>query len=204
MMNADELQLFWRIREGEHAEQEAAVSLLMPVSGPDSEAEFPTSVSFKATELRRLDGLPHDLQWSDEDSDLFMSLLDRVTDLSDEAEEVVLDVSDELVQGIVQLVALVRFKSPWDIEDLVGRDMNVPRDELEIGDLVALNTRYGFNMAIVVGLDSIDATVILLDTVCDAQGTSLLPEHSVLLVNRMSVVSASFCETELPPENRLQ
>lgn len=201
-MNADDMQLFWRIRKGEQAGQEA-VSLLMPVPGPDEEAEFPTSVSFKAHEVCRADSFPHDLQWSDEDSDLFMSLLDRVTDLTEEV-EVVLDVSDELVQGIVQLVALVRFKSPWDIEHLVGRDLNVPREELEIGDLVAVNTRYGFTMAIVVGLDSIDATVILLDSISDAHGAHLLPEHSVLLVNRMSVVSATFCDSETSSDFRVQ
>lgn len=201
-MNAENLQLFWRIRAGEQAGQEA-VSLLMPAPGPDQETEFPTSVSFKAQDARRIDSLPHDLRWSDEDSDLFMSLLDRVTDDSDET-ELVLDVSDELVQGIVQLVALVRFKSPWDAADLVGRDINVPREELEIGDLVAINTRYGFTTAIVVGLDSIDVTVILLEAVCDAREAQLLPEHSVLLVNRMSVVSATFCDAELPSDERLQ
>jgi len=195
-MNTGELQLFWRIRESEQAGQEA-VSLLMPKSGDETRAEFPTSVSFRTTSPPALSerNRPVDVEWSDDDSDLFMSLLDRVMDLTEEA-EMVLDVSDELVQGIVQLVALVRFKQPWDAEHLIGRDLNVLREELDIGDLVAINTRYGFCMAIVVGLDSMDVTCILLDSVEDDQGMVLLTENTVLLVSRMSVVSSVFCESE--------
>ncbi len=190
-MNADMMTLFWRITEGEHAGLEA-VSLLMPASGVNNKAaEFPTEVSFHADSSIR----PRDERWSDEDSDLFLSLLDRVVDVSEEP-EVTLDISDELVQGIVQLVALVRFKSPEPIDELAGRDLNVPRQETEIGDLVAVNTRYGFVMAIVVGMDSIDITCVLLEPMNDEKGTMLMPDHSVLLVNRVSVVPASFCDTE--------
>ncbi len=188
-MSTEMQPLFWRISDQDHSGFEA-VSLLMP-AGPsdDAPAEFPTEVSFRSN---RTSTHPVDLRWSEEDSDLFMTLLDRLANEELEG-DVELDISDSVIQGIVQLVALARFKTPWPTDELTGDDFITERTELETGDLVALNTRYGYPLAIIVGLDSVDATCILLDPVFD-HGQVLIPDHSVLVVNRLSVLPASFAE----------
>lgn len=188
-MSTEMQPLFWRISDQDHSGFEA-VSLLMPASPSDeAPAEFPTEVSFRSN---RTSTHPVDLRWSEEDSDLFMTLLDRLANAEMDG-DVELDISDSVVQGIVQLVALARFKTPWPTDELTGEDFITEREEIETGDLVALNTRYGYPLAIIVGLDSVDATCILLDPVYD-NGQVLIPHHSVLVVNRLSVLPASFSE----------
>jgi len=203
-MDTDVSPLFWRIRNNEQAGQEA-ISLLMPMPGEEKLAEFPTSVSVVPETQTTSQDQPLDVRWSDEDTDLFMSLLDRVMDLP-ESPEWVLDITDELVQGIVQLVALVRFKHPRNTEQMLGRDINVPREELDVGDLVAINTRHGFFLAIIVKLDSLDAICILLDPVLDQNDNTLLAESSVLQVSRMAILPSMYCdsESESPTDMPLQ
>jgi hypothetical protein len=134
------------------------------------------------------------VRWSDDDNDLFMTLVDRVMDLSDEA-EMVLDLTDDVVQGIIHLVALARFRTPWPGEELEADELNAPRQELEIGDLVALNTSAGFPMAVVVALDSVDATCILLDSIETLTGDTV-PDHSVLVMSRLNVLPSYFANSD--------
>lgn len=190
-MNAEMQPLFWRISDQDKSGLEI-VSLLMPAGAAGEEpTEFPTEVSFRSN---RSSTHPVDLRWSEEDSDLFMNLLDRLTEAED-GEDIELDISDAVIQGIVQLVALARFKSPWPTDELTGEDFITEREELEVGDLVSLNTRYGFILAIVVGLDSIDATCVLLESVMD-EDRLLIPDHSLLVMNRHFVLPAAFSEED--------
>lgn len=190
-MSAEMLPLFWRIA-GSDQNGVQAVSLLMPApASGEAPAEFPTEVFFRSS---RQDKQVVDVRWSDEDSDLFMNLLDRVVDVEDE-NEVTLDITDSVVQGIVQLVALTRFRAPWPSEELVGEDFITEREENDIGDLVAVNTRYGFILGIVVGLDSIDATCILLEPVKKDDAT-LLTDHSLVVVNRAYILPCSFADSD--------
>lgn len=191
-MNAEMQPLFWRISDQDKSGFEA-VSLLMPagIAGEES-AEFPTEVSFRSN---RKTTHPVDLRWSEEDSDLFMSLLDRLMDADDE-QDIEVDISDSVIQGIVQLVALARFKTPWPSDELLGEDFITEREELEIGDLVALNTCYGFALAIIVGLDSIDATCVLLDSLME-DDRLVVPDHSLLVINRHYVLNAAFADNDL-------
>ncbi|WP_369854991.1 hypothetical protein [Candidatus Thalassolituus haligoni] len=192
-MNAEVMPLFWRIAEHEQNGLEA-VSLLMPApASGEAPAEFPTEVCFRSSREQKP---PVDLRWSDEDSDLFMSLLDRVVDV-EEDNEVTLDINDGIVQGIVQLVALARFKKPASTDDLVGDDFNTEREETEIGDLVALNTRYGYVLAIVVGLDSIDTTCVLLESVVDDAGLTLVAENTLVIANRLSILPGCFADSDV-------
>ena len=190
-MNAEMQPLFWRISR---AEQQGihVVSLLMPTSDSGEETEFPTDVSFPSNTVELAS---RDLRWSDEDSELFLDLVDRVIDLSSEP-DVELDLTDDVVQGIVQLVALRRFQTPKPLDEWLADDVITEREELEIGDLVSLNTSAGVPMAIIVDLDSIDATCILLEELRDEQQL-IAPMHSVLMVNRLSVLPAAFSEGDL-------
>ena len=190
-MSTEMQPLFWRISDQDHSGVEV-VSLLMPAVTSDQDpAEFPTDVSFRSN---RTSTHPVDLRWSEEDSDLFMTLLDRLADEELEC-AVELNLSDSVIQGIVQLVALARFKTPWPTDELTGDDFITEREELEMGDVVALNTRYGYPLAIIVGLDPVDATCILLDPVF-SNGQVLIPDHSVLIVNRLSVLPATFADSD--------
>ncbi|MBQ0781369.1 MAG: hypothetical protein KBT79_11210, partial [Thalassolituus oleivorans] len=94
-MNAEMQPLFWRIRDAESNGTEI-VSLLMP-SNADGEpaSEFPVDVSFQS---RRSNRHAVDIRWSDDDSDLFLSLLDRISDDDDGEEEgITLDINDGVV-----------------------------------------------------------------------------------------------------------
>jgi hypothetical protein len=192
-MNAEMQPLYWRIQNNDNSGFDA-VSLLMPAGEGEPATLVPTEVSFCS---RRTGTQAVDVRWTDEDSDLFLHLLERVSeDHADETEEgVVLDINDGVVQGIVQLVALARFKTPWPSDDLVAGDVNTVREDIEIGDLVAIHTHYGCPMAIVVGMDSIDLTCILLEDI-EAEGVSIVPEHSVFVINRDSALPPAFAESD--------
>lgn len=190
-MTADMQPLFWRISRTDE-QGIGAVSLLMPASENENPAVFPTDVNFLSQKLTHD---PRDIRWSDEDSDLFLSLLDRIIDVENET-NIELDLNDNVVQGLVQLVALHRFQTPRPADELLGDDLITLREELEIGDLVSLNTQYGRPAAIIVGLDSIDVTCILLDPLNNENQELLVPEQTVLMVNRLAVLAAAFADSD--------
>lgn len=179
--------LYWRINDSDQAGIDV-VSLLMPATEGQSPIEYPTDVRINARQIRTS---PQDIRWSDDDNELFMSLLDRLLDDDDDEVELDLDINDDVVQGIVQLVALRRFKAPLPTDELGGDTIITEREELDIGDLVALNTATGYPLAIIVGLDSIDATCVLLDTLPLDNGEAIA-DHTVLVINRLNVLPAAF------------
>ncbi|KZZ43165.1 MAG: hypothetical protein MK185_08270 [Saccharospirillaceae bacterium] len=190
-MNAEMQPLFWRISQ---TKQQGinVVSLLMPADAGGDVAEVPMDVSFPSKSPCYE---PQDLRWSEEDSSLFLDLIERVVDTNDRP-DIELDLNDDVVQGIVQLVALHRFQTPRPLDELLADDVITEREELEIGDLVSLNTHFGAPLAIIVGLDAIDATCVLLDPLINAEGDILIPDHSVLMVNRLAVLPAAFAVTD--------
>lgn len=183
--------LYWRINDSDQVGIDV-VSLLMPNVEGQSPIEYPTDVRICARQVRTA---PQDIRWSDDDNELFMSLLDRLLDDEDEDTELDLDINDDVVQGIVQLVALRRFKAPLPTDELGGDTIITEREELDIGDLVALNTATGYPLAIIVGLDSIDATCVLLDTLPLGNGDAIA-DHTVLVINRLNVLPAAFASED--------
>lgn len=192
-MNAEMQAMYWRIQNNNDHSGQDAVSLLMPSDGSEPATLLPTEVSFCSRRSGRQDV---DLKWSEDDSDLFLNLLERISndDPSDD-EGIVLDINDGIVQGIVQLVALARFQTPWPTDELVGEDINTVRDDVEVGDLVAVNTLYGYPMAIIVGMDSIDLTCVLLESI-EKDGFSIVPDHSVIILNRNSALPNTFAASD--------
>ena len=190
-MNAEMQPLFWRISQ---TKQQGinVVSLLMPADAGGDVAEVPMDVSFPSKSPCYE---PQDLRWSEEDSSLFLDLIERVVDTNDRP-DIELDLNDDVGQGIVQLVALHRFQTPRPLDELLADDVITEREELEIGDLVSLNTHFGAPLAIIVGLDAIDATCVILDPLINAEGDILIPDHSVLMVNRLAVLPAAFAVTD--------
>lgn len=191
-MNAVLQPLFWRLASEQNSDMDV-VSVLMP-RGEEADKvaiEYAIDVSFKASTQHQN---PIDLRWSEEDSELFMSLLRKVMNISDQ--DIELDIEDGMVQGLIHLVATARFHTPWPGDELEGDDFITYRQEIEIGDLVSLNTKYGFYSAVVVGLDSIDATCVLLDDIMvpDSEEEVLMTSHSLLMVNRVAVLPPDFAE----------
>lgn len=193
-MNAEMQALYWRIQNNNDHSGQDAVSLLMPSEDGEPATVLPTEVNFCS---RRSGIQAIDIKWSDDDSDLFLNLLDRISnDDPDDEDNIVLDINDSIVQGIIQLVALARFTTPWQLDDLADEDVNTVREEVEIGDLVAINTKHGHPMAIIVGMDSIDLTCILLEDI-EKDGLSIVPDHSVIVVNRNSALPNTFAESDV-------
>lgn len=191
-MNAVLQPLFWRLANEQNTDMDV-VSVLMP-RGEEADKvaiEYAIDVSFKSSNKHQN---PIDLRWSEEDSELFMSLLRKVMNISDK--DVELDIEDGMVQGLIHLVATARFHTPWPGDDLEGDDFITYRQEIEVGDLVSINTKYGFYSAVIVALDSIDATCVLLDDIMapDSEEEVIMPSHSLLMVNRVSVLTPDFAE----------
>jgi hypothetical protein len=190
--------LFWRLANEQNSDLDI-VSVLMPRGAEEEKVaiEYAIDVSFKPSTQHQN---PIDLRWSEEDSELFMSLLQNVMDIGDKHVE--LDIEDSMIQGLINLVATARFHTPWPGDDLEGEDFITYRKEIEVGDFVSLNTVYGFFSAVIVALDSIDATVILLDDIISPD-TADVPEglqevimqsHSLLMLNRVCVLPPEFAE----------
>lgn len=190
--------LFWRLANEQSSDLDI-VSVLMP-RGDEKEKvaiEYAIDVSFKPSTQHQN---PIDLRWSEEDSELFMSLLRKVMNISDK--DVELDIEDNMIQGLIHLVATARFHTPWPGDELEGEDFITYRKEIEVGDLISINTTYGFYSAVIVALDSIDATVVLLDDILspvtedepEGELDVIMPSHTLLMLNRVCVLPAEFAE----------
>lgn len=190
--------LFWRLANEQNSDLDI-VSVLMP-RGPEEEKvaiEYAIDVSFKPSTQHQS---PIDLRWSEADGELFMSLLRNVMDVGDDHIE--LDIEDSMIQGLINLVATARFHTPWPGDELEGEDFPTYRKELDIGDFISINTIYGFYSAVIVALDSIDATVVLLDDIITPDTVDvpeehqevIIPSHSLIILNRVCVLPAEFAE----------
>jgi hypothetical protein len=197
-MNAVLQPLFWRVANEQNSGLDV-VSVLMP-RGEEADKvaiEYAIDVSFKPS-THHLN--PIDLRWSEDDSELFMSLLHKVLNVTDQ--DIQLDIEDGMIQSLINLVATARFHTPWPGDELEGEDFMTYRKEIEVGDLISLNTKYGFYSAVIVALDSIDATVVLLDDIVSLESVELpeeeqdviMPSHSLLMLNRVCVLPAEFSE----------
>lgn len=189
-MSRDMQPLFWRINEQDRHGLEA-ISLLMPTDESSNAAlEMPTNIKLYSAGRQ---AYPMDLRWSEEDQDLFMCLLERVAGRELEG-DIQLDLSDDNIWHLIQLVALSRFKTPLSIEQLLGPDINCERTEVSVGDMVAINALYGYPLAVIVASDSIDITCVLLEDLVH-QAETILPQYSLLVVNRKSALPAAFAQT---------
>lgn len=190
--------LFWRLANEQNSDLDI-VSVLMPRGSEEEKVaiEYAIDVSFKPSTQHQS---PIDLRWSEADGELFMSLLRNVMDVGDDHIE--LDIEDSMIQGLINLVATARFHTPWPGDELEGEDFPTYRKELDIGDFISINTIYGFYSAVIVALDSIDATVVLLDDIISPDTVDapeehqevIIPSHNLIMLNRVCVLPAEFAE----------
>ena len=197
-MNAGLQPLYWRLANETNSDLDV-VSVLMP-RGEEVDkvaVEYAIDVSFKPSTHHQN---PIDLRWSEDDGALFISLLHKVMNVTEK--DIELDIEDSMVQGLIHLVATARFHTPWPGDELEGEDFMTYRSEIEVGDLISINTIHGFFSGVIVALDSIDATVVLLDDIISLESASapeeeqevVMPSHSLLMLNRVCVLPPEFAE----------
>lgn len=192
-MNAALPRMYWRVNQSLESGFNT-VSLLLPTSREGKAQEFPVELFFKHSSPAAKLSKQQDLVWSEQDNELFSGLLTQICDAKDGAIEV--NLHDEVIQEFVHLVATARFQTPIPAEHLEGKDINTPRFELSLGDIVSLNTCYGFVSAVITDLDSIDATCILLDDIENEKNELVVEMYSSVVMSRLSVVREAFSETE--------
>lgn len=192
-MNAALPQMYWRVNCNLEPGYNC-VSLLLPTSVAGQAREYPIELLLRTSRKPSAMNIK-DLEWSEQDNHLFMSLLSQVMESNKETLEV--NMQDEVIQEFVHLVATARFQVPLPAVEYEGDDINAQRFELELGDIVSLNTCHGFISAVITDLDSIDATCVIFDDIIDKEEDEILIEaSSSVVISRLCVLHEDFAERQ--------
>ena len=138
--------------------------------------------------------------WTEEDFKLFLALYLRGNDRAD-LEHVEINLSDDWAQEAIHIVAAARFAPVLNIENLMHlEDVNTIRNiEYDITDMVAINTKYGFRLGVIVAIDSIEAHVVMLDP-WQEDDELALGVHEQVLIPRIDLLPPEFAQV-LPGED---
>lgn len=160
------------------------VSIVMPQidQGQQQELLLPTEIPSPLTSAM-------DIGWSEEDTQLFYLLLNKMLDASLQGESV--DFSDPEVMEVLHIVAAAHFIAPLDADEILADDLPTILEEHDLGDLVAIHTQDGFKNAIIAELDSVEAVCVILEPV-DIQEKEVLDVYDTLVVNKHSLLSPEF------------
>lgn len=190
MIMMQTISLYWRLTHNVKLNS-AHVSILMPAKNKQQKSEeIPTNINLAPLKKHLK---PIDIKWSDEDEKLFFELLGHMDDT--EEQELVLDLKESYLQEIIHWVAIKRFNSPTCFELFEGEILQTERIELEVGDIIAVNTRYGFSLGVILTLNSIDADCILLDGLYE-NNKEVLPEKSLINVSRLCLLPPEYAEED--------
>jgi len=132
-----------------------------------------------------------DLRWTEDDLSLFFLLLNKMLELDVDGAEP-LDLTDEGVIDVLHVVAAARFITPLPADDLLADDIPTVMREVDVGDIVAMHCHDGFKSAVVVALDSIDATCVLLDPISGHEEFFDFDVYDTLVVNKHSLLPGEF------------
>lgn len=132
-----------------------------------------------------------DIQWSEEDQELFCLLLEKMMDFDFQNMQE-LDLSDPELIDVLHVVAAAHFLPPLDADEILADDLPTIMSELDVGDLVAIHTRDGFKSCVITGLDSIEALCVLLEPIDNLGEEYELDVYDTLLVNKHSILPADF------------
>ena len=138
--------------------------------------------------------------WTEEDFKLFLALYLRGNDRAD-LEHVEINLSDDWAEEAIHIVAAARFAPVLNIENLMHlEDVNTIRNiEYDITDMVAINTKYGFRLGVIVAIDSIEAQVVMLDP-WQEDDELALGVHEQVLIPRIDLLPPEFAQV-LPGED---
>ncbi len=161
------------------------VNVVMPEQGPLANQEVLLSTDIPSP----LDA-SMDISWSDEDLDLFQSLLHKMLDLNPYDADALQLNQPELVD-VLHIVAAAHFIEPKDADEFLGEDISSTHSEVDIGDLISVHTQGGFKSAVVADLDSIEAVCVLLEPL-EIDGKDVLDIYDTFVVNKHNILPAEF------------
>ena len=127
-----------------------------------------------------------DLRWT-----LFFLLLNKMLELNVEGPHP-LDLTDEGVIDVLHVVAAARFITPLPAEDLLAEDISTVLQEVDVGDIVAIHCHDGFKSAVIIALDSIDATCVLLDPIDGHEEFFDFDVYDTLIINKHNLLPGEF------------
>jgi len=161
------------------------VNVVMPEQGPLANQEVLLSTDIPSP----LDA-SMDISWSDEDLDLFQSLLHKMLDLNPYDADALQLNQPELVD-VLHIVAAAHFIEPKDADEFLAEDISSIHSEVDIGDLISVHTQGGFKSAVVADLDSIEAVCVLLEPL-EIDGKDVLDIYDTFVVNKHNILPAEF------------
>ncbi len=176
--------LRWRMADmaGTGIEQ---VNVVMPETNINSPHEILLATDIPSPQASALD-----IGWTAEDVNLFTLLLDKMLGFPEGAGD--LEIDDPEIIDILHVVAAAHFIPPASAQGILAADINTVLSELDVADLVAINTQDGFKSAIICGLDSIEALCVLLEPIEGIEGQHDLDIYDTILVNKHSILPAEF------------
>jgi hypothetical protein len=131
-----------------------------------------------------------DIKWSDEDLDLFQTLLYKMLDLGlHDTDQLELN-QPELVD-VLHIVAAAHFIEPKDADEFLAEDIATVLCEIDLGDLICVHTQGGFKTAVVADLDSIEAVCVLLEPL-EIDGEDVLDIYDTFVVNKHNILPPEF------------
>jgi hypothetical protein len=176
--------LTWRLADIEGTGIEF-VNIVMPELDPLSNQEILLSTDIPSPLNSTMD-----ISWSDEDLDLFQTLLYKMLDVTDTDSDQ-LELNQPELVDVLHIVAAAHFIEPMDADEFLAQDIPAVLGELDLGDLICVNTRGGFKTAVIADLDSIEAVCVLLEPL-EIDGEDVLDIYDTFVVNKHNILPPEF------------
>ena len=171
------------------------VTFVLPEEFSDHEGELLLETDIIAHVNGDNEHLPTlDLTWSNDDFQLLITLVSKMLpDDSNESGEVTLDFSDPATIEIIHIIASARFSEPFDLTELdMGPNILTHHEDIEVGDLVTINSPTGYHLAVITDLDSVEALCIMLEEMTDTRRGLPIGIHDAARVSRKDLLPATF------------
>ncbi len=196
MIFASGHSIFWRLTD-ETGEGSDVVSIVLSNQSRRevSEVEIETDIISPPHQSMQPD-YPVDIEWNKSDLDLFLTLLRNTLgekDVTEEYEQIELDLTDESVLRIMHIVAAARFATPYQADGVVTRSQAVFGDvvEFKVGERVSLDTIDGFKPAVIVSLDDAISCVLLEQITAPSGDNIQLDRHDLVVVEKEWILPGS-------------
>ncbi len=186
-------QLMWRLVD-ETGQGADLVTFVLPGEFGDNNSELCLETDIiAALDPVQLKQQNTDLKWSEDDVELLLVLLEKMLPDPDVDESISLDFNDPSTIEIIHIIASARFSQALDLtQEELGSPLLTELEDAEVGNLVAVNFKTGFKLAVIVELDSIDATCVLLEDIDDSSLPKSLSVHDVVVLSRHDLLPATF------------
>lgn len=186
-------QLMWRLVDETGQGADLVTFVLPSEHGNNSEELCLETDVIAALESSEFQRKHTDLQWSTDDLDLLLILMEKANAIDEWEDTISLDFNDASTIEIIHIVASARFSKPLDLtrQDM-GQFVFTQFEEIEVGGLVCVNSKCGYKLAIVVALDSVDATCVMLEEMLDPDLPASVGVHDLVLLSRHDLLPSTF------------